>query len=241
VPKIHEGSRSVQVRAHMRQKPPTDLLSRASITLPLLGVILAIVGFFLADPGAARSRADEAAAAAAQREARLLEEVRATQEELRAMKVQLQALSRPNGATALGAQLAATQKSVAGLSRQVSDMQTAIGSTPAKALAVPLLQRDIEAMRTSGTASLEAMQADLDRQVDLMKWLLGTFVLGMLGIVATSITSARKDGSAGPQVNGRSELSARDRHGDLGGADAHVDRDGRLRPRPHGGDHQQDH
>jgi hypothetical protein len=47
-------------------------------------------------------------------------------------------------------------------------------------------------MASANSAFLDSVRLDVDRQYDLMKWLLGTFVLGMLGTLVTAFLALRR-------------------------------------------------
>ena len=78
------------------------------------------------------------------------------------------------------------------IDREVSALQDAILKDPAKALEMPLLRRDIESNQLANQAALVAVREELDRQYDLMKWILGTFALGVVGLIVTGISSRKE-------------------------------------------------
>lgn len=105
---------------------------------------------------------------------------------------QMKGLRMPGSRVPAPAQLAATERSVTALQGQMRALQEAVGATPEKAIAVPLLRRDLEGLRINSTAAVTAIERDLDRQYDLMKWILGTFVVGMLSVIVSIVLVVRK-------------------------------------------------
>jgi hypothetical protein len=88
--------------------------------------------------------------------------------------------------------VSAVAASVRGLDARLTALEGAIGESPVKALEVPLLRRDLENLKQSDAAATDGLRSDYDRQYDLMKWLLGTFVLGMIGTLATLFALSRR-------------------------------------------------
>ena len=62
-----------------------------------------------------------------------------------------------------------------------------------------MLRKDIENARLSNQASIQAVQQDVDRQYDLMKFVVGTFALGFLALIAQAMAAWKKDASGGRQ------------------------------------------
>lgn len=82
------------------------------------------------------------------------------------------------------------------LSTRLGRIEASILDDPSKALEVPLLRRDLDSSKDAAQDALNGIQRDVDRQYDLMKWTMGTLVLGMGGLVVNQIVSARKDAKA---------------------------------------------
>jgi len=78
------------------------------------------------------------------------------------------------------------------LDKDMTALQSAVLEDPVKALELPLLRRDLENARVANDAGVQSVKADIERQYDLMKWLVGTFALGMLGMLATVLTAIVK-------------------------------------------------
>jgi hypothetical protein len=110
-----------------------------------------------------------------------------------------------NGPAPNPPQARAINRRLDGLTGQLNDLQDAITPDPAKALRVALLQRDLQNVQASSRASLQAVRSDVDRQYDLMKFVVGTLGLGMLGVIGSVFIPAirdRKKGVEGAQAAG---------------------------------------
>lgn len=88
------------------------------------------------------------------------------------------------------------QASVSDIQQRMEKLEAAIMATPAKALEVPLLQRDLEHLKTLQGATMESTKASTDRVYDLLKWLVG--LAGGGGILSIGLQAffARKDAKA---------------------------------------------
>ena len=130
--------------------------------------------------------------------------VDALQTRLSKLNAEVQALpaqgaTDPTGARGAfdSAAVAAVDRSLRRIDSQFQALQQAIGNSPLKALELPLLRRDLDNVKASNQATANSLRGDIDRQYDLMKWVLGTLVLGVAGILATVYGTRRGGGSGG--------------------------------------------
>jgi hypothetical protein len=114
------------------------------------------------------------------------------------LQSQVDTLSKPKPGSRINAQLDRMNKTVGQLHKQLASLNSVIVESPTKALELPLLRRDLDSVKAQNQASFTALQQDLDREYDLMKWILGTFVVGIGGMLITVLSSALK----GPKANG---------------------------------------
>lgn len=85
------------------------------------------------------------------------------------------------------------------LERRLSSSETRIGrlegalrTTPAKALQLPLLQRDVEELRSVLLGEVDSVRNETQRQYGLMKWVLGTVGLGFAALIVTVAITGRQ-------------------------------------------------
>jgi chromosome segregation ATPase len=134
----------------------------------------------------------EAARIRNEEQAQLTNRVDATSRQLKDLQKQVNTLSTPPTQGKVAAQLATVRVKINQVDRDLLALRNAIEDDPAKALQIPLLKRDIDNIKVTNQASLLAMQQNLDRQHDLMKWVFGTFISGLIGLVVTGFASSKK-------------------------------------------------
>lgn len=85
-----------------------------------------------------------------------------------------------------GAQLQRLESDIAKIDKRLRQLEQAILASPAKALEIPLLQRDVDNLKASNQSSIAALKDSVDRVYDLNKWLLGTMALSITSLALTS-------------------------------------------------------
>jgi len=113
------------------------------------------------------------------------------EEQVTHLTQRLDALSQPSSSTQVSAQLQAVSTTVGDLQSRLSTLEGAIVRSPDKALEIPLLRKDLDDLKNQGSSAISALQQDVSRQYDLMKWVLGTFVLGLGGLVFSVYKSSK--------------------------------------------------
>lgn len=74
-------------------------------------------------------------------------------------------------------------------------LDDAIGESPDKSLAVPLLRKDLDNLKDSYHRDLDSTQAEINRVYDQNKWFLGlmfTMALGLIGLAISNFLQLRK-------------------------------------------------
>jgi len=71
---------------------------------------------------------------------------------------------------------------------KINAINRTILSSPEKAIEVPMLRRDIEVIQEKHTATTSALEKEIASVFEMIKWILGTFVLGMLGLALPLFT-----------------------------------------------------
>ena len=105
--------------------------------------------------------------------------------QLRRLQVEVSKLSRPSSASRLTSRVDGMEQDLRQLGANQGKLEDALLNNPAKALQLPLLARDVESDRRANEAALLAIRQEMDRQNGFMQWVLGTFTLGVLGLLAT--------------------------------------------------------
>lgn len=70
--------------------------------------------------------------------------------------------------------------------RRLGALEAVILTDPQKALALPLVKRDVEALQEQRRRDIESMRAENARSYDLMKWLIGLMALVSLSLIGTA-------------------------------------------------------
>jgi hypothetical protein len=83
--------------------------------------------------------------------------------------------------------VATASKRIASTRAEVVKLDNVILTTPDKALSVPLLRRDLDNQIAAGHDDIAAVENDVNRQYDLMKWILGSLGLGVLAMVGSTV------------------------------------------------------
>ena len=94
------------------------------------------------------------------------------------------ALPRPPEVVALSRRLDAIEAEQSRLSAIISE-------SPEKAVAIPLLRRDIDDVKDNQTQVADALKREIDRVYDLNKWIIGGLAVGVLGILVRDIFRER--------------------------------------------------
>jgi chromosome segregation ATPase len=166
--------------------------------LALVGLVVALVGLipsYFALRAAPESSSDvisEAVQAAVRNQRELSVRIDTTSQEVQQLRSEVNSLKKPTSQGRLAAQIGSMSARVQRIDQEVSTLQDAILRDPAKALQVPLLRRDVDSNQLANQAALIAVRQDIDRQYDLMKWILGTFAVGVIGLILTGLTSRKE-------------------------------------------------
>ena len=122
---------------------------------------------------------------------------------------ELKAAVRAQGPTPpkgkLAAEVRRIRSRVGALTSQQAALNEVLAPDPVKALGVALLQRDLRNTEASTEGSFAAVRADIDRQYDLMKFVVGTLGLGLLGVMGSVIIPAMRDRHSGAREEGEQE------------------------------------
>ena len=91
----------------------------------------------------------------------------------------------------LAAQVTIISGAAKSLDERLQKLETAILANPAKALEIPLLQRDLEGLRQAQQANLAAVKEGVDRLYDVNKWLLGAMAISIITLAISNFLRPR--------------------------------------------------
>ena len=120
------------------------------------------------------------------REAALSHDLNYLKQEVLTIKNKVDALSNvPEGAPVV-AKLKELEVKLISTDEKLSSIRREIMQSPEKALEIPMLRRDIQALQSQYDNATKSLEREISRTYDTVKWVMGTIVLGLLGL-ATSI------------------------------------------------------
>lgn len=98
----------------------------------------------------------------------------------------------------IGIQLAQLQSTLAGVQARQEKLEQIFLNNPSKALELPLLQRDVEALKLMQQTNAASLKDSVDRVYDLNKWLLGGLAISVISLALANLLKVRV-----PQRRGR--------------------------------------
>jgi len=102
---------------------------------------------------------------------------------------QVDALKNPDTNTEVGAQTALIRSDIAVLTSRVKTLEDGLLDNPEKALAIPLIRKDIQKLEVSYQENIAAMTQNIDRIYDQNKWFIGLIFTMAIGLISLSISN----------------------------------------------------
>ncbi|HBG19299.1 MAG TPA: hypothetical protein DDY32_08510 [Desulfobulbaceae bacterium] len=115
--------------------------------------------------------------------------------EVNSIKTHLSNISKLPPNTELSVELNETKNKVVSLEAKIQSLESAILADPTKALAVPLLRKDLENTREKFSTEISQAKLEIERIYDLTKWFIGlmfTIALSVLGMAVNSFYNKNK-------------------------------------------------
>ncbi|MWV14146.1 hypothetical protein F3I62_18760 [Pseudomonas sp. R-28-1W-6] len=125
----------------------------------------------------------------------IVKELNSLKTELKISKSSLEAISKVPDEHGWKSEASRISSSIERLDSRLEALENAITEDPAKALAVPILRKDLDNAEKSLKAELIQTKSEIDRMYDQNKWFIGlmfTIALSVLGMAASSFFN-RKD------------------------------------------------
>ncbi|MGO9591389.1 MAG: hypothetical protein ACLP3K_15245 [Candidatus Acidiferrales bacterium] len=104
-------------------------------------------------------------------------------------------VTQVTSATPAAVRIAKLQTQVNSLQTQLNQLNEAIGQSPEKALAIPLLKKDMDDFRDVYRRDMDSEHAEVDRVYDQNKWFIGlmfTLALGVMGLAVSNFVQVRR-------------------------------------------------
>jgi hypothetical protein len=129
----------------------------------------------------------------------LINLVKRQQLELRRLQVQISQLSKPSSESRLTSRLSSVEETLRqfesrqeGLEKDQQGLEDALMNNPSKALQLPLLARDLENDRRLNEAAFLALRREAEGQDELIRWVFGTFIVGIITMLLAVLLPMRK-------------------------------------------------
>lgn len=99
----------------------------------------------------------------------------------------------PHGADAppRSAEVVALNKRLDAIETEQRRLSAIITASPEKAVAIPMMRRDIDDVKTSQTQAGDALRREIDKIYDLNKWIIGGLAVGVLGLLVRDLFRTR--------------------------------------------------
>lgn len=119
-------------------------------------------------------------------------EVEQLRTQFKSLQVDSQKLTALPPDNKLALQISQMQDATKDLGTRLERLENAILASPAKALEIPLLQRDLENLRLTQQSNLVAVKDGVDRLYDLNKWLLGAMAISVITLALSNFLRPRE-------------------------------------------------
>ena len=165
---------------------------KLNITAALVaGTISMYVALTAFDFGRQIAGAKSPEVAQAEALASIRNEVTGLKEQAHNTQKQIALLSRPVGTSVDVDQYKGLENNIERISSRLEALEKAIMADPAKALQVPLIQRDLEALKSAQQIASAQTKDSVDRIYDLNKWLLGGMAISVMTLAISSFLRGR--------------------------------------------------
>lgn len=105
--------------------------------------------------------------------------------ELSLLKAQISELSKIPESVAVSSKIKAMDARIIEIDEKISVLNKTILTSPSRALELPLLQRDLISIQKQNEQSIESLKREISQAYDTIKWVIGTIILGILGLAAS--------------------------------------------------------
>lgn len=160
-----------------RRRFISRILSMVSVSIAFGTVGFAVFGFYRA--GVERLGADNSRSMA-EINLQITKKIVALEDEISHTNDSLKEFTKIPEENKVAVKLQQIEKSITEIQSREANLEKAILANPQKALEIPLLQRDIENLRTTQQSNIQTIKDGVDRIYDLAKWLLGAMAVSII-------------------------------------------------------------
>jgi hypothetical protein len=138
-----------------------------------------------------RAQVDLVSATVNKQIAALDERIRLVNDEVKKIQQHIESLSTIPKEDALNIEIQNLKAATGEISAREAKIESAILESPSKALEIPLLKHDVDAIKESQQSSLAALKDSVDRIYDLNKWLLGAMAVSIVTLAVGNFVKSR--------------------------------------------------
>ena len=114
------------------------------------------------------------------------------EKELNSIKSQLANITKVPKDVAVALEITNLKDQVKDLESQIKIINEAIMQSPEKALNIPMLRKDVDALKLQYENATKSLEREIGSAYGIIKWVLGTIVFGILGIAASVFIAVRE-------------------------------------------------
>ena len=118
------------------------------------------------------------------------------EKELNSIKSQLSNITKLPKDVAITLGINNLRDKVKDLEKQINTINEAIMQSPEKALNIPMLRKDVNALKLQYENTTKSLEREIRSAYEIIKWVLGTILLGILGIAASVFIAVREKKNA---------------------------------------------
>jgi predicted RNase H-like nuclease (RuvC/YqgF family) len=170
-------------------------LDRAGIGAALLGVSASLIAGIMTFTAGKLTKVEITGIELAMppKKSTLATQIAKVDNEVSILKTQVAELTAIPESVAVSSKLKELEAKVAAVDEKLGSINKAIMSSPEKALELPMLRRDILALQNQYENGTRSLEREINRAYDTIKWVIGTIVLGVLGLAASVFLRGRKE------------------------------------------------
>lgn len=134
----------------------------------------------------------EAAVGRIELDATVVSSIRDLRSQVAQVRREQSAIIRNNSGKPLDASASAILSRLDAIEGRQARLEQAILTTPEKALAMPLLRRDLDAAKETNAQAIAAVKANVDQVYDLTKWFIGALAVGVFSLAIPNLINRRR-------------------------------------------------
>ncbi len=121
------------------------------------------------------------------------QQITKVQSEISILKAHVTGLTTVPQSVKISAKLKELDAKISLIDDKLDVLNKAIMASPEKALEIPMLRRDVLALQKQYENATTSLEREITRAYDTIKWVVGTIVLGIIGLVASVFLRGKRE------------------------------------------------